>query len=314
MGVAMKTINLIYYNNGVGLKKDAEILKQYIKNAEIFTTPIEVKALPSKKFDYNIFLQDFDELFFPFAEKNILIPNPEWTYDFYLPKLSVFDLILTKSEFAKNLFEPYNSKIVNIGFASVDRYNPLYEKRNLYFHLSGKSIQKNTELVIECFREVNEPITIIDDTDRLTISEKPNINYINHYLNDVEIDYYMNRSLYHICPSLDEGWGHYIYEGLSTKSIIIANNCPPYNEFLTKETSILLNYHTDSNKNEFSSDLMLKKFPLRRCCFMDKDALLKCINELTTQSHKYIEITKNNCRELFLAINSGFEKKINSIF
>ena len=50
----------------------------------------------------------------------------------------------------------------------------------------------------------------------------------------------MNTYTFHICPSLCEGFGHYISEGLSCGAVVITNNCAPMNELVNCNNGILI--------------------------------------------------------------------------
>ena len=76
----------------------------------------------------NIFFQTLDDggiKYLTLATQNILIPNQEWIFNNNIKYLSKLDLILTKSQYCKNILSNYNDNIFNIGFMSQDIYNPL---------------------------------------------------------------------------------------------------------------------------------------------------------------------------------------------
>ena len=41
----------------------------------------------------------------------------------------------------------------------------------------------------------------------------------------------MNTNLFHLCPSMYEGYGHALHEGMGCGSIVITVNRPPMNDF-----------------------------------------------------------------------------------
>jgi hypothetical protein len=48
--------------------------------------------------------------------------------------------------------------------------------------------------------------------DRAQAASACNIDYRSDYLDDVELRRLQNESLFHLCPSETEGWGHYLVE------------------------------------------------------------------------------------------------------
>ena len=88
----MKKVNLIYYNNGVGLTKDVKILQSALSGMFDF---IEYDAfgIDCPSADINIFLQNVDQHTVKFVDKaktNILIPNLEWMSQFSLDNIHKF--------------------------------------------------------------------------------------------------------------------------------------------------------------------------------------------------------------------------------
>lgn len=304
----MKTINIIYYNNGVGFSADSTVIKSHLKNYNFNDVHIKENNTYWPEADINIFLQTLDGggiQFIHLAKRNVVIPNQEWIYWRDLDKLVQADLILTKSEYCKRLLQPYNKNIINIGFSSRDVYNPIIKKTKLFLHLAGKSIQKNTQFVINCFKNNGLPLTLLDSNNKFLINSD-NITHINHYVTDEEVCQLINEHQYHICSSLMEGWGHYIYEALSANGIVLVTDCPPMNEIIPIDKARFIPCFKRCDESlEFSNSFWLKTFPLRECYFIDKSIFNNIIESLTPI---------NNIREYFLYMDARFGKKIQEIF
>ena len=144
---------------------------------------------------------------------NILIPNEEWLSNDELIYLHNFDYIFVKSKHAKSILDQYHKNIIVTGFFSLDRY--FFTKNNKeILCLKGKSIQKNHELI----RNYKEKINILD---------------ANHkYLNENELVYELNNHNIHICCSLYEAWGHYLWEAMSCGKLVICSEIPVFKEYL----------------------------------------------------------------------------------
>jgi hypothetical protein len=310
----LKTINLIYYNNGVGLTKDSKVIKDTLNslsnNFKFYDFDAYRTDCPIA--DINIFFQNIDTNtinFIPQAKINILIPNPEWMFKFTLDNLDKVDLVLAKSNKCKEVLDKYHKNVVYLGFSSVDRFDPLVEKTKTFLHFAGKSIQKYTELVVDVFNELKIPITIVDSTQRFLGKTKPNIHYITNFLSEQEANKMFNSHKVHICCSLSEGWGHYIYEALSSKSIVLINDCPPENELIGNKEAFkirtsntpsvpVLSFHKENN------------YPIRDLYYTDKKDFIRTIKNIEFMSDSQIKKIGELSRELYLKIDNEFRSKL----
>ena len=306
----MKKINLIYYNNGVGLTKDALILDNILSDYFI-VNHVHIDNKKCENSDINLFIQNVDENNIEFlftANKNILIPNIEWMSSFCIENLSRFDLILSKSNECQTYLSKYNPNIKVCGFSSVDRFVPSIKKQKTFFHLCGRSIQKNTELVVDVFNENGLPITIVDCTGRFLGKTQPNINYINSFLSEQEINRLFNENLYHICPSINEGWGHYIYEALSCESVVFVPNSSPMNEFLTNECCVMVDCY---NKMDYIDSFYAKEsyhFPFRHMNYVSKTELKTKIEQCSSYEHVTLY-----ARTKYLQLHDKFKQQITDL-
>lgn len=304
----MKIVNLIYYNNGVGLTKDAELLTELLSPI----CKIQHVILPTTthyKADINIFIQNVDENSIEYvcmSDTNIMIPNIEWMSSFCLDNIHLFSNIVAKSNECFVQLSKYHKHIINTGFMSVDRFNPTIQKTKRFFHNGGKSIQKNTELVVDVFSQNNLPITIVDSTERFLGKTTENILYIPHFLSNEELNQLYNEHLYHICCSINEGWGHYIYESLSCKSVVLTTNSSPMNEFLTESECFLLNCHEkiDYENSYYARDSF--KFPLRKHNYVNKEEFETVVENVYGKD--FVQLTDMG-RTKFLSINEMFKVK-----
>jgi len=57
-----------------------------------------------------------------------------------------------------------------------------------------------------------------------------NINLVQSYLSDNELNQLMNKNGIHICTSKHEGFGHYLNEARSLEAVVLYTNAPPMNE------------------------------------------------------------------------------------
>ena len=70
----------------------------------------------------------------------------------------------------------------------------------------------------------------------------PNIEARVGYLSDQEICRLQNESLFHLCLSLTEGWGHYIVEAMGVGAVTITVDARPMNELVGADRGVLVPY------------------------------------------------------------------------
>lgn len=308
----MKSVNLIYYNNGVGLTNDSIILKTHLGSQFIFND-VDISKNNCPDADINLFIQNLDINSIKFIHKaktNVMIPNIEWLDEFCISNLDSIDTIFAKSKGCYNTLSNFHNNVIYTGFASIDRYHSNITKSNSFFHHAGRSIQKNTELVVDVFNKINLPITIVDATQRFLYKTNDNINYIPHFLSESEINHLYNSNRYHICCSLSEGWGHYIYEALSCKSTVITTNSTPMKDNLSNKECFLLDCK-DQYKYDSPFLKNINDFPFRKPNFVDKFQLLSTIRHVLNYDTSNIE---NNARFKYEQICESFKTIINEEF
>lgn len=236
----MKSINILAVSNGVGITRDVKIIKDVLTQAGYDVEANHCFRFRAKKrYDLNIFLERFFQPLFALADKNIMIPNQEWFEPGWIPVLPSFDTILTKTIFATDVFKELGCRTEYIGFTSDDRYIPEVKKDDFHWlHLAGKSIQKQTEIVIKTWE--NNPgfphLTIIQDPQ--FYKPRPclrNVSFLFDRVPEQLLKTLQNTCSVHVCPSETEGFGHYIVEAMSTKGIVLTTYAPPMTELVTSE-------------------------------------------------------------------------------
>jgi len=247
------SVNLLYPNNGVGLKTDADVV-----HAALNKDFVVYHNLP-KRCDIGIHFEIPKISWWHLFKKNYWFPNPEWTYSYWLKYNKRFT-ILAKSLHAFNIFSGLRFNTIYTGFTSQDRHIAEQDKDEKWLHLIGKSRQKNTEAVIDAFN-YSEPLTIVSHgrADYRSLVESKNITYIYEYLADEELRALQNSHKFHICPSEAEGFGHYINEARSVGAVIITSDYAPMSELITDATGLRVRGHIGesmglSNKFEVRSE------------------------------------------------------------
>lgn len=261
----MKTIVTIITGGTPGLMKDAEIIIEVIgkkietniqisrgRNFHQFINRklIALSDLITPKKRIFIFLENIPNVWLGLSSKIIFIPNQEWMRKNTLFKLAACNEIWCKSEYSKNIFSNFFDNCKYIGFISKDMYLTNVQKNySSFIHIAGRSHLKGTEVILKLWKKHPEfpSLTIVSTNKNWKKNYPlPNVIFITHFIDSNQLKNEMNQIGIHLCISEAEGFGHYIAEALSCKSVIITTNAPPMNELVNDHTGILVNtIHSD---------------------------------------------------------------------
>ena len=259
---------VLTYNNGVGIVTDGELITKVIKDHITENVTLSfVNEFVIDKFDVGIWIQNFDINLLNCFKTNVFFINEEWAGDHELNNLHLFDYVVCKNSYAKELLKSHTN-VVCLPFISKNMWCNTNSK-NSYLHFAGRSIQKNTELILK----QNIPITLIDPYN---LHNPPNnVIHINNYQSENELKIILNSHNIHICCSLYESWGHYLFEGLSTGAEIICSDIPVFKEQLDPNLVHFVPTTENRDKNYiFDSE---DRFPLRKSFHTDKKFLANLI-------------------------------------
>jgi|Laugresu1bdmlbsd_1035121.scaffolds.fasta_scaffold04635_3 hypothetical protein len=201
-----------------------------------------------------------------------------------------------------------NKNIIYTGFTSLDRHNPsVIKDYKSFIHNVGKSPYKGTKNVINVWRKNPDfpLLTIICRNkkilDNVEIKDNKNINLINKYLTEEELTYEINKNGIHICPSNHEGFGHYINEAMSAKSVVLYTNAVPMNEFYGIPIDINKNINAVTNNGW--------------CPYyqVDENHLEKIVRNIMNNKYDLEEIG-NNSRIHYIRNDLKFKNRIKNIF
>lgn len=286
-------INLYYYNNGVGVVNDAILIKSLLNERDVVLYDISKENI-YRKSDLGIFIQNIQSNQLENNNKNIFIINEEWLTEHEIRLLDKFDCLIVKSEYAKELLSSYNKNVINTGFFSLDRYFfPTHTKKIL--HLKGKSIQKNHELIWNYKKYIN----ILD------------CNY--KYLSENELTFELNNHDIHICCSLYEAWGHYLWEAMSCGKLVICSEVPVFKEYLNPDLVKFIptkNVYSYNTNYEF---LNTKNYKFRKGYVVDETKFEEVINN-KEELFDYQKKNKELIRDYFLYINNKNKENFLNVF
>lgn len=294
----MRSCRIYYWDNGVGVKVDSLLIKECLDN--IFDCDIidfSIEKIPGeecfdfmseKKSDIGIFIQNFDINHLEHNKVNIFIVNEEWLTLEESSFLNYFDYVIVKNDQAKNLIKDLHPNVKTLYFWSRDLYNKTYCSSNEnILHFAGRSIQKNTESLLN-----DTNIHIFDSRGRF--KDVRNELYYTNYISDSKLSRIFNSSFCHVCPSLYEGHGHYMFEGLLCDKNIIASSIPVWTEQIDPdyvnfvETEKVVMFDKDYEFLEGNSNNSTF-FPFRRGYIVNNNDLFEKIKNPTNKPpRKYI--------------------------
>jgi glycosyltransferase involved in cell wall biosynthesis len=283
----MLKINVYYWNNGVGVLNHSKLLKNLLSNYNVVCYDMS-KNNTFRKSDMGIFIQNVWTNQLENNKQNIYFVCEEWMHKSEIEVVNKFDYIFVNSNYAKSLLDLYHKNVINTGFFSLDRH--FFPKNtNEILHFKGKSIQKNTELV----NGLNH-VKILDS----------NINY----LSDNDVTYNLNNHDIHICCSLYESWGHYLWEAMSCGKLVICSEIPVFKEYLDPNLVKFIPIKDVCSHNINYEFLNTNDYKLRKGYIVDE---IK-VKELLSNKNELLEFQKKNSeniRQYFLNMNKINKQK-----
>ncbi|CAA0362865.1 Group 1 glycosyl transferase [Alteromonas infernus] len=305
-----------------GLLNDAEILSSawcsclpntnihiISKNKGIAFVFFQLIGIVFRKFTFRkqvaFHLEEVQSGFKRFNDLNIFIPNQEWLRSLSATEMAKSDVItFVKSKYALTKVQSTASELYYLGFSSKDinlpNVKPDYSK---FLHVGGKSPQKGTLAVLECWSKHPEwpQITVISSLpEAAEFSEHDNIRLITNFITDKELEHIANTHGVHLCPSEAEGFGHTIVEGLSTSAIVLTTNNGVMAELVTDEGCLI---EANAKEQRYFSDLY-------EICVTD---LEKKIEEILQTDIEQLKTRGEQSRERYVEINSKFRETISNL-
>lgn len=262
----MRSIQVIAYDNGVGLSRDLRLLTDLLdghfdatitrlpkerRGRRAFDPFIQVPDLLARwkgertrpHFDINLMIERIRPAFQSQARVNLLLPHPDWFKDSDRRQFGVVDGVVVKTRHAVDLFAPFGASVQYVGFTSVDRMVADVPREKAFFHLAGRSENKGTDAVLELWQHHPEwpPLTVVQHPDKVrrTVSAA-NVQHVIEYIAEGELLRMQNAHRFHLCPSETEGFGHHLVEAASVGALIVTVDAPPMNEMVTPERGVLV--------------------------------------------------------------------------
>lgn len=245
-----KKIRILFHDSR-GLHQDAERIMSsvdFLVEHHFYpeTSLANDKFNPLSKVKIQIFLEHLHPKALQYGEINIFVPNLEWCngrdYGLLLQRPDIKIIAKTKSAFY-TLKSAFGERVTHVPWCSIDIYDPQMKRTNEWLHVKGVSRLKQSQILLDTWLKHPEWPTLHivsnGNSDRNGFLEIPvpakiakNVTLHQRTLARDELKAMMNTCSYHICPSLVEGFGHYIHEGMSTGATVLTTNGSPMNEIV----------------------------------------------------------------------------------
>lgn len=224
-----KLVGICTKLNGWGLTYDFNVISSLI-NSEF----IEYGKRPNRRYDLIIFSEMIDGRVFRSADKLATLINPEWYMWHYAPNR--FHLNLAKTHYTKRLLEAEGyQNVVYTSFTTTDEFDPSVDKVNEFVHFAGNSTFKGTEAVLKAWlSRPSLPTLHLFNSYGVNyqkwVKDAKNIKYHHGRIDGGQLKTIRNRYRFAIQPSKSEGFGHCLWQPMSSKCLVVTTDAPPMNE------------------------------------------------------------------------------------
>lgn len=307
-----KTINIITnIHNGAGLEQDAKLFAALLESLGhrprliAYDVPHTGISYPA---DINIFMEVMLPNFLQQAKENWLMPNSEWWNgrigDCALPFISK---ILCKTQDCLRIWNAKcPGKCVYTDFESQDYFEaiPVEHKEINFLHLAGNSRTKNTEAVVNAWKQFQIPynleVVIRDISYIPQCLGVKNITYHNR-LPENHVKMALNYRWFHLMPSHYEGFGHAIHEALGCGGIVLTTDAPPMNETNGICKELLIPYQSTWKKE------------LATCYTVSPESVYKTVMKaISLSAEQRLEISQK-ARVAFIKDRDEFRQRIKEL-
>ncbi len=319
----MLSVNVIGKSNGVGLTRDLTLAAEALRAAGCDVTVTKIDRAGAKRrrskvrqwtarwalyrseqrtrpFDVNVMLEHLWPEYLALARHNVALPNPEWFDRHDLRWLPRIDRVWAKTRNTQTIYEGLGCKVALTGFDSEDRSLAGVTKQKTFFHLAGRSTMKGTGKLLEVWaRNAQWPVlTVVQHEPRAGQPAGANIRYRCGYLDETELKRLQNESLFHLCLSQTEGWGHYIVEAMSAGAVVLTTNAPPMNELVEPSRGVWIDSRPSGRQK------------LAQTFSFDEPSLAGAIERLLVASEGELRSKSANARQWFEANKQGFSERL----
>ena len=244
-------VNIIGGAPNTGIAHDMRILHGLIVHA--LGNDVSVQHVPHfhpscGEAELNFFIEVINPALFPYAAKNIWIPNPEWTYKTWEPYLYMVDEVWVKTLDAVKIFGDIGIAARYVGWTSADKVFPDTKDYAKAIVPIGKNIWRNPKPLIQAYMRIKalkelpafyENLPHVTMVYQIKLPEVPDtvkdkFTCITERMADKDYDALLHESGLAICLSVAEGFGHAVNEAMAAGCNLLLSPIEPFRE-LTRE-------------------------------------------------------------------------------
>ena len=243
-------VNLIV-NGSPGLMQDCALLVGIVSHV-LGEDNVQFRKVPHvhpqcEEAEVNVFFEILNPSLFPYARRNIWIPNAEWTYRNWKPYAKHLDEIWVKTHEAAELFKDWGT-VKYVGWTSIDKVPS--EIRNYHKAMVpiGKNPWRHPRPILQAYHRIHEEHeSLFDQLPELhlvynskllgdysippTIARKVKVH--KEVLSPEEYDALLHECGLVILTSVAEGFCHAVNEAMSAGSNLILPDMPVFRELTT---------------------------------------------------------------------------------
>lgn len=240
-------VNIIGGAPNTGIAHDMRILHGLIVHA--LGNDVSVQHVPHfhpscGEAELNFFIEVINPALFPYAAKNIWIPNPEWTYKTWEPYLYMVDEVWVKTLDAVKIFGDLGIAARYVGWTSADKVFPETKDYTKAIVPIGKNMWRNPKPLIQAYMKIKAlkelpgfyeklpHVTMVYQIKLPDVPEsvKDKFTCITERLSDKDYDALLHESGLAICLSVAEGFGHAVNEAMSAGCNLLLSPIEPFRE------------------------------------------------------------------------------------
>ena len=314
----MKVNIISNFKPRTGLMHDVHILRGMFtavfgEDTQFFRIHYMLPECPDA--DINVFMEVIAPSLFPYAGKNIWIPNPEWTYKAWIPYMSQVDEIWAKTAECYDIFKTHTPNVKRIGWTSLDKHwVPETDKKNYYKAIVpvGKNIYRHPKPILQAYQRMltkpdlyrklptlHIPYCASDLTIVVPDDIKSKVVLYTTPLSENEYDDLFRECGLCICLSVSEGFCHAVNEAMSAGCNVLVSPIRPFLDDVVGPAQSGVFYSRESRRLDQPDCLGV---------FVDSDvqSIVDALELYIDTDFKYKRIGSQICRELYGTHHQAF--------
>lgn len=318
-------IRIIIPYQTVGFESDAKIYKKIINelypniNVQIVDSN---KDVPKEVDLIHIYISNVDKKWFQYSKVKMLMINHELFFqsekDKDLSRYNEIDYVLCRTQIGYDwamkikLEQGFKYQLVLTKFTSIFPILEIQKEQNLILHSAGEHHWKQTDSIIKAWQKYQDlPLLILTCTGQCFRNIEPilkkggypkNIYFHKKLLEHNKFINLKNKAGIHLCPSIVEGYGHYINESRKVKSLVITTNFAPMNELVNDTCGILINCSSYGNKKNGTT-----------LCFVNEDDIYEAVKRALNLPTEIKEKLVNKAYEKYIEDENQFKTSMKKL-